>query len=158
MAEGNVSLPSLPWRDPPPPLGRGHGGGAGYAWEGMSNVELGEIVEDALIAEMGFVSALDRGGSSHVRKGAIDLLYGDAYAVECRAVTDDSHEYKIRMKPAEAARRNSAALGAGLQPVTVMVVVTGTKGHVYWREGIGSFRLNRMWTYAGEVQLWWEGT
>jgi hypothetical protein len=66
-------LPQLPWFEPPAPQGLGHGGGPGYSEDGLSNAELGEIVEIALIEQMGFVSAL----GPHVRKGAFDLIYGD---------------------------------------------------------------------------------
>jgi hypothetical protein len=56
-------LPQLPWFEPPAPQGLGHGGGPGYSEDGLSNAELGEIVEIALIEQMGFVSAL----GPHVR-------------------------------------------------------------------------------------------
>jgi hypothetical protein len=54
-------LPQLPWFEPPAPQGLGHGGGPGYSEDGLSNAELGEIVEIALIEQMGFVSALGPG-------------------------------------------------------------------------------------------------
>jgi hypothetical protein len=155
MATARVErLPVLPWFEPPAPLGLGHGGGPGYSEDNLSNAELGEIVEIALIEQMGFVSALD----PHARKGSFDLVYGEFHAVEARAVTRACNEYKIRLKPKQLAARNAAALAAGLTPTLVMVVIDQPgeddvrKGYVYWREGIGSFRLNRRsWNFAGWI-------
>jgi hypothetical protein len=65
------------WLAPPEPTGlAGTGQAGGYTATGLTNTELGDAVEAALIAQLGFASALQGR-----RQGAIDCTYGE-YAVE----------------------------------------------------------------------------
>jgi hypothetical protein len=136
------------WQAPPAPLGRGGYRPGGVTAAGQTSTELGDAVEAALVAQLGFERALAPG----VRQGPIDVFAGD-YAFEVKAVTRQACEYKAKPKKREVAQKLAAAAQMGKVPAMVMVVVDGARGWAYWREGIGAFRLTDRWQFAGQLVL-----
>ena len=74
---------------------------------------------------------------------------------EVKALTTDSAEYKIKMKKGELAGKKAAAIKKGVKAGSLMVIMDYKKGeaHAYWKEGLGNFRLNKTWNYAGTAEL-----
>ena len=142
-----MELTTVPFVQPPAPLGSGSGVAGGFTASGLTNTELGDRVEAALIEQMSFKSAL--GGK---RQGPIDVI-AEGYAFEVKAVTRQAQEYKCKPKKHEVAEKLAAAESMGLDPAMVMVVVDGSEGWVYAREGIGAFRLTTKWSHLGTVTL-----
>jgi hypothetical protein len=132
---------------PPAPRGRARRKGKGYAANGMTNTELGDRVEAALVEQLGFESALDGR-----RQGAFDLRLGDR-VFEVKAVTVESSEFKMKPKRVEVERKLAAARRSGTTPASIIAVVDGKRVLVYWRDGIGAFRLNADWHFAGTVAI-----
>jgi hypothetical protein len=133
---------------PPPPLGTGGWRPGGHTASGLTNTELGDAVEAALVAQLGFARALEPG----VRQGPIDVTLGE-YAVEVKAITREACEYKAKPKKREVAEKLAAAEELGLDPALVIVVVDGDTGWVYLRPGIGAYRLTKHFEYLGQVAL-----
>ena len=148
---GRLMPPVLPWQAPPPPLGRNAGAGhaGGVTATGQTNTALGDAVEFALCQQLGFRSALGK-----KRQGPFDLLEADGYGFEVKACTRQATEYKVKPGKKDRLRKAAAAIEAGLDPATVMVIVDGPDGYVYWRPGFGAYRLQRQgWKYAGLLEL-----
>jgi len=140
-----MTPPSLSFETPPAPQGVG-GKAGGFTATGLTNTELGDRVELAL-TQLGFETALDG-----KRQGPFDVLYGN-HAFEVKACTTAAKEYKAKPKKAEVERKKTAAEKLGYAPATAIVVVDDEVGHVYWREGIGAFRLTEAFNYAGTVTV-----
>ena len=141
-----MTPPTLDFIAPPEPTPVAGNRAGGFTASGLTNTELGDRVE-ASLTQLGFQSALDGR-----RQGPFDVTYGDL-ACEVKACTRQAREYKVKPKKAEVERKQQAATEAGLRPATVMVVVDDEIGHVYWREGLGAFRLTPAFAYAGTVAL-----
>jgi len=142
-----------------PPIPTPHGGGArghGYSCSGVTNTELGDRVEAALVAQLGW-SNLHPGS----RWGRLDVTFtlnGVAVGAEVKAVSVRAAEFKAKMKAGERLEKEQAAAQAGLAPATVIVVVMDDGlAQVWAANGITSARLtpgsDTAWFYQGTVQL-----
>lgn len=143
-----MSLPQLEFREPPPPLSLAARQRGGFTATGATNTLLGDRVEAAVRDAFG----LDEVHPGR-RQGPLDLR-SRTHGFEVKACTTAASEYRAKLKSRERLSKLAEAEELGLLPATVMVVVPpcGT-GHAYWREGIGSFRLGRGWSYSGEVRV-----
>ena len=142
----------FPSRTPPSPGGRPGGKAGGFTASGLTNTELGDAVEAAIIRGLKvFTSDLPEGK----RQGAFDLRVGDR-VFEVKSCTVQATEYKAKPKKEEVTRKLKAARRRKLKPCTIIAVVDGKRVHVYWREGLGAFRLTYAqgaWNYAGAVRF-----
>jgi len=143
-----VSLPKLPYLEPPPPLSLADRQRGGFTATGATNTLLGDRVEDAVRNEFGLLEV-----HPGRRQGPLDLR-GRTHGFEVKACTTAAREYRAKLKSRERLSKLAEADELGLVPATIIVVVPpcGT-GHAYWREGVGSFRLGRSWHYAGGVRV-----
>jgi hypothetical protein len=145
LEAGNViELPFLP---PPPPRGGPGGAAGGFAANGMTNTELGDWVEEVIAEHFGCESLLPG-----VRQGPFDLICGQR-VFEVKACTVQASEYKMKPKRGEVERKRAAARKTRKVACSMIAVVDGRTVHVYWREGIGAFRLTDQWHYAGAVTV-----
>jgi hypothetical protein len=140
-------LPSLPYRPPPDP-GTGGGGGGQSSFEGITNTQLGDAVELALQEQLG-MNNLHPGR----RQGPLDLGVG-RYGFEVKAVTTAAKEFKAKPKKAEVASKVKEAKARGLKPGMMIVVVepNGT-AMVYWKNGIGAYRVSSSMNYSGTIKV-----
>jgi len=134
--------PQRPYLAPPPPSGTGE------RWNGLTNTALGDLVEAAVVDQLGAESLLPEGK----RQGPLDLRLGE-YGFEVKSCARTAKEYKAKPKKREAEEKRAAAIEHGLKPGTMIVVVDEAVGYVYWREGIGAFRLTSEWQFGGTVEL-----
>lgn len=144
--------PSRAWREPPPPRGRPGGKAGGFSSTGKTNTAIGDLGE-AVVRQMGFESLLEPG----VRQGPLDASCCGGWGFEVKTYTTDSTEYKVRMKASEVESKLRYAKEKGLKPAVAMVVMDARSGRaqVYWREGIGNYRLSEAsgWKYMGEARV-----
>src|SRR3954454_15862164 len=89
QAKENEMTTATKWVAPPVPLGTGSGTPGGFTASGLTNTELGDAVEAALVEQHGFEYVND------TRVGAIDLE-ADGFAFEVKAVTREAREYKAK--------------------------------------------------------------
>jgi hypothetical protein len=142
-----ATLPRLPFVAPPAPRGRSGRKAGGYAANGMKVTILGDWIEEVIAANFGCVSLLDG-----KRQGAFDLRCGDL-VFELKACSVESTEYKMKPKKSELRGKRKAARATGLTACSMIAVVDGGTVHLYWREGLGAFRLTWEWHYAGTVKV-----
>ena len=140
-------MKALPFSFPPRPRGVPGGTAGGFAANGMTNTELGDWVEATIAEHFGCVSLLDG-----VRQGAFDLQCGDR-VFEVKACTVQASEYKMKPKKEEVSRKRAAAKRSRKIACSMIAVVDRGTVYVYWREGIGAFRLTPDWNYAGSVKV-----
>lgn len=158
--EPDLPDPSLPPRAewvPPTPL-RGKASprkAGGYTASGITNTRLGDIVEKAVVeGPFGFRSLLEG-----KRQGPFDVGFttedGTEWGFEVKAVMDLASEYKAKPDAEEVARKLAAAKELGINPALIIAVVNSETGNVqlYWRPGIGSWRLSKKFTYIGDVSV-----
>lgn len=140
----------LPWKEPPAPRGKAGGKAGGFSATGRTNTMVGDTAEAAL-EQLGFESALPEGK----RQGPFDVKCCDGWEFEVKALTTDSAEYKIKMKGSELRSKKASAKKRGVKAGSLMVIMDYKKGqaHAYWKEGLGNFRLNKTWNYAGTAEL-----
>lgn len=143
-----MSLPILPFLAPPAARGTGGRKAGGFTASGLTNTELGDRVERAIAEQLAVASALP----DNRRQGAFDLEDGDL-VFEVKACTVEATEFKMKPKKAEVERKLAAAKKRRATPASVIAVVDGSRALVYWRLGIGAFRLTPDWHFAGEVEL-----
>jgi hypothetical protein len=139
-----------PWLAPPAPRGTRGGKAGGFAANGQKNTHLGDAVEAAIAGQIeGFESELDG-----KRQGPFDLRCGDL-VFEVKACTVEALEYKMKPKKIEVERKRAAAQAIGATPASIIAVVDGDQALVYWRDGLGAFRLTTEadWHFAGVVTL-----
>jgi SPP1 gp7 family putative phage head morphogenesis protein len=150
-ARRRKKLPEVPWVDPPPPTGvRGQRKGGGMTAIGLTNTELGDRVEDALVEHMGMVNE-----HPTVRQGPLDLSIGE-HGYEVKAVTEEAAEYKAKPKASEVAAKLAYAKAHHLVPHTMVVVYSQHEGklYVYSHPGIGAYRLTdpaHGWVHHGTI-------
>ena len=152
-ARHNITPVTLAWSDPTPPQGKPGRKAGGVTATGETNTSFGDRVEAAL-DQLGFRSILPEGQ----RQNPLDREYDHSgWAFEVKAVTTSATEYKAKPKKAEVESKIAYARAKKLK-AGMMIVVADVKAKtakVYWREGIGAFRLTKSpeWHYAGEVTL-----
>jgi hypothetical protein len=159
--------PPAPFKAPPPPQGKAGGGKPIRPTGDESNTKFGDKVEEA-VAKLGLRSILPEGQRSHrpgevAEKGStIDREWDHSgYAFEVKACRVTATEYKCKPKKEEVEGKRKFAEMHGLEPAMCIPVVGPEKGemHVYWREGIGSYKLDPAtaeengWHYMGRVKL-----
>jgi hypothetical protein len=140
----------------PTPQGRPGGTHGGFASNGLTNTRLGDLVEAALAAELGW-QTLHPGQ----RQGPLDFqvdLDGTAYGVEVKSVSIGAAEFKAKMKAHERAEKLAECERLGLAPMTVIAVVDDHGGAaVFGAEGITCARLSphseTSWRLLGTVQV-----
>lgn len=140
--------PDLPYQDPPPPLGSAAEQRGGFTATGLTNTALGDAVERALQEQLGMVNL-----HPARRQGPLDLRAG-RYGFEVKACTTAAREYRAKPKSHEKKAKVREAEELGLVPGT-MIVVVGEDGtaHVYWKQGIGSYRVGPSMNYAGRIRV-----
>lgn len=138
---------ALPYKTPPA-SGLGGGGKGHSSFEGITNTQLGDAVELALQQQMGMKN-LHPGR----RQGPLDLGLGH-YGFEVKAVTTAAKEYKAKPKKHEVEEKRREAVERGLKP-GMMIVVVEPDGNalVYWKDGIGAYRVSPSMHYAGSVKV-----
>lgn len=145
--------PIKEWVDPPAPKGTiGEGRTGGYAADGRTNTEVGDLAEAAL-TQFGLVD-LHPGR----RGGKLDAGHGK-WAFEVKSHTVDATEYKIKMRASEMEEKLKYAADNGLKVGSIIVVVDAAEkcAYVYWRNGLGNFRLTpgtkSDWNFMGRANL-----
>lgn len=142
------SLPSLPYVEPPRPEGKTGGRAGGWSAFGMTNTALGDAVERALVEQRGLANL-----HPDKRQAPLDVRDGDR-AFEVKAVTTAAAEYKAKPKGREVESKRAEARRLGLRPAMMIVVVSADGvGRVYWKEGIGAYRVSPRMHYAGTVRV-----
>jgi SPP1 gp7 family putative phage head morphogenesis protein len=154
---GGLHLPVKKWVDPPEPKGmKGQHKAGGLTAIGITNTELGDAVEAALVAHMG----MHYEHPTTDRRGPLDVTIGkDSY--EVKSAVEEATEYKAKPRAAEVARKIAYAKQQGLVPHTMVVVYSEheRKIYVYSKEGIGAYRLTSPengWSFHGTVPLYIE--
>lgn len=142
-----------PWQDPPSPRGSGSGKAGGFTASGKTNTSVGDLGEALLVKQLDMHSLLPPGR----RQNPLDLRYdGTNEAYECKTITTEAREYKIKMKAAEVRSKKSYARKNGLKPGMIMLVLDARSktAYAYKRAGIGNFRLNsKDWQFMGRVKV-----
>ena len=145
---------SLEYQWPPPARGNPGRKPGGYTASGEKAGDFGDWIEDVVSEAFGCENLRRLEGS---RQGAFDLRCGDR-VFELKACTVESTEYKMKPKARELQDKREAARRTGLTACSMIAVVDGTTVHLYWREGLGAFRLTPDWNYAGTVKVPRKGT
>ena len=146
-----VDPPILPFVEPPTPRGRPGRKAGGWSSTGKTNTSIGDQGEKAA-QQLDMVSLLPEGH----RQNPLDLRWdGSRWGFELKTVTTESTQYKVKMKAAEAASKIKWAKDNGYRPGMMMMVMDVKKKEalVYWKKGIGSYRLNKSWNFLGRVTL-----
>jgi len=130
-----LTPPVLPWRDPPPPLGKAHSGAkaGGYTAakagrERMTNTQLGDLGEK-LSKQLGMRSLLPPGK----RQNPLDIEFDHSgLGYELKARTTDSQAYKTGLKAHEVAEKEGYAEEHHMRASTMMAVIDRDKGEAHF--------------------------
>jgi len=141
----------------PPPSPEPNGkGGLGWSALGMSNMELGDRVEAAIVDQLGW-TPLVGARAGRVRQGPFDLIDPKGRVVEVKACAVGAKEYKIKSSAHSVLAKVKAAREMGATPCSLIAVVEANgRAWLYRRNGIGCFRLPRDgagWKFVGNVQI-----
>jgi hypothetical protein len=149
--KSSARIAEVPFKPPPTPTGRSGGRAGGFTATGITNTQMGDAVESSL-RKLGFEDI-----DPSRRQGPFDVrLKGTNRVFEVKACTRAAAEYKIKMKGNELRSKQSFAKENGLRPGMIIAVVDGSDAHVYWRDGVGNYRLGSEpgnWRYAGKVRV-----
>jgi hypothetical protein len=96
------------------------------------------LAEASIVRDFGFTSLLPPGR----RQNPIAVAHS-GYGFEVKACTTEAAEYKAKMRAHDASSKRAYARKNGLKPATAIVVLDfeQQRYHVYWREGVGNYRL-----------------
>lgn len=130
----------------------------GYSGVGLTNTELGDLAEAALVRRFGWKPLVGRAAGT-ARQGSFDMVDEHDQLVEVKAVTCYAAEYKVKSSARSNGRKVARALETGKASATVMAVVYRSprgrlKCAVYRREGVGNFRLGPRglgWEFVGKA-------
>jgi hypothetical protein len=132
----------------------------GFSGLEMTNTELGDLVEAALVRELGW-TPLVGASAGKVRQGPFDLIDENGAHVELKACSVYASEYKVKPSMATMISKMEAAALKGVETATVIAIVDRTrkgklKAWVYRRPGLGCFRLGMTgvnWEFVGKVKV-----
>lgn len=137
----------------------------GYSGLEMTNAELGDLVEAALVRKFEW-TPLVGASAGRVRQGPFDLIDENGCYTEVKACSVYASEYKVKPDMATMMRKMEAAAKLGKDGIaaptsTVLAVVERTRkgklvAHVYRRPGLGCFRLGMSgvgWEYVGKARV-----
>ena len=132
----------------------------GYSGVELTNTELGDLVEAALVRRFGWKPLVGR-LAGVARQGSFDMVDERDMLVEVKAVTVYASEYKVKTGARANGRKVERALELGRASATVMAVVYRSprgklKCAVYRRDGVGCFRLGPSglgWDFVGKAGL-----
>jgi hypothetical protein len=147
-----IEPPILRWAPPPAPKSKGTRKTTGHSATGATNTLIGDLGE-MILTKLGLKSLLPAGR----RQNPLDVVWGEGnIAFEVKTLTTEASEYKIKMKKSEVESKRKYAKENGYKPGVIILVLDldNRAAHVYWREGIGNYRLtpkSRLWNYMGSV-------
>jgi hypothetical protein len=132
----------------------------GFSGLEITNTELGDRVEAALAAKLGWTPLVGP-AAGRARQGAFDLIDENGMYVEVKAVSVFAKEYKIKSGARANTRKTNFGNGHGVKFGTVMAIVEQRpngklKAWLYRREGVGCFRLGADglgWEFVGKVTV-----
>lgn len=133
----------------------------GFSGLEMTNTELGDLVERALVRKLGW-TPLVGAAAGKVRQGPFDMVDERGMYVEVKACSVYAGEYKVKPSVVAIEAKLAAAASMGVEAGTVMVIVDRSlksgklRGFVYRRPGLGCFRLGMSgvnWEFVGKVKV-----
>lgn len=153
LEEMTQHLPSLAWKEPPPPKATGATPG-GYSATGKTNTEIGDMAE-ALISKLGPLMSLLPEGK---RQNPLDVAWNHSgWGFEVKCITTNAKRYKPGLKKHEVESKINYARENGFRPGMIIAVLDLDAGeiHAYWKDGIGSSELSERtgWNYMGTASV-----
>jgi hypothetical protein len=128
----------------------------GFSGRGESASLFGDKVEAAIVEQLGWkplVGAL----AGKQRQGAFDLEAPNGTWVELKAMTVFAREYKVKPTARDIVEKLAHAAKHNRTAATVAAVVDERgRAWLYWREGLGAFRLpsdGMNWEFIGKVKI-----
>lgn len=133
----------------------------GFSGLEMTNTELGDLVEAALVRKFGW-TPLVGAGAGKVRQGPFDMVDDRGMYVEVKACSVYAAEYKVKPSAHAVEAKMKAASEMGVEAGTVIAIVDRDlksgklKAWVYRRPGLGCYRLGTSgvnWEFVGKAKV-----